>query len=109
MADDDAPIQVDPPRSTMDLATVVGLVSGFGLIGAAIVLGGSWTSFVNLPSILIVVGGTLAVTTICFSLTEMLRTVRVMMKTVFYSTRDPSEAAVQVLQIAELARRKGVL
>lgn len=109
MADEDTPIQVDPPRSTMDLATVVGLLSGFGLIGTAIVLGGSWTSFVNVPSILIVVGGTLAVTTMCFSLGEMLRTVRVMMKTVFYTSRDPSEAAVQVLQIAEVARRKGVL
>lgn len=93
----------------MDLATIVGLFSGFALIGTAIALGGSPASFINVPSVLIVVGGTLAATMICFSLAEMVRTFRVMLKTVFYATRDPSDAAVQVLQIAEVARKRGVL
>lgn len=96
-------------RSTMDMATVVGLICAFGLIGGAIVLGGSPGSFINPPSFLIVVGGTLAVTTVCFSLPEMSRTFRVVMKTFFYSSREPSDAAIQVLQIAEMARKQGVL
>ena len=96
-------------KQWLDLATVVGLLSGFGMIAAAIFLGGSPGSFINPPSILIVVGGTLAVTTACFSVPEMLRTARVAMKTALHSSRDPSDAAVQVLRIAELARKKGVL
>ncbi len=109
MAEDVASLNVREARSTMDLATVVGLASGFGLLTTAIVLGGSPESFFNPPSILIVVGGTLAVTTACFSLAEMGRTLRVVMSTFFYSSRDPAEAAIQVLQIAELARKQGVL
>ena len=93
----------------MDVATVVGLLCGFGLIGTAIFLGGSPESFLNPPSVLIVIGGTFAVTTACFSLGEMGRTVRVIGKTMFHTPRDPSQAATQVLQIAELARKRGVL
>ncbi|MBL6945335.1 MAG: MotA/TolQ/ExbB proton channel family protein [Rhodospirillales bacterium] len=93
----------------MDFATLVGLFCGFGLIGTAIFLGGQPESFVNLPGVLIVIGGTFSVTTMCFSLSEVARTARILSKTVFYSVRDPSEAATSVLRIAELARRQGVL
>ncbi len=54
-------------KSGLDLATLIGLISGFGLIIAAIFLGGNPASFINPPSILIVIGGTLAITTMCFS------------------------------------------
>lgn len=109
MAESGANARVGSARSSLDLATVIGLVCGFGLITTAIVLGGSPGSFINIPSILIVIGGTLAVTTACFSLVEIGRTARVMTKTLFRTTRDPSDAAIHVLQIAETARRQGVL
>ena len=109
MAESGANARVGPARSSIDLATVIGLVCGFGLITTAIVLGGSPGSFINIPSILIVIGGTLAVTTACFSLVEIGRTARVMTKTLFKTTRDPSDAAIHVLQIAETPRRQGVL
>ncbi len=96
-------------RTSIDLATVIGLICAFVLIGAAIVLGGSPSSFFDVPSVLIVVGGTLAVTTVCFTPLEMSRTMRVLLKTVFHSARDPSDAALHVLRIAEMARRRGVM
>jgi len=102
-------LNVRKVRPTMDLATIIGLICGFGMVLTAIILGGSARSFVNIPAVLIVVGGTLAVTTACFSLAEMSRTLREVMSTFFYSSRDPSEAAIQVLQIAEMARKQGVL
>ncbi len=104
-----ADVDIRETRSSMDIATILGLISGFGLIAAAIFLGGDPASFVNAPSVLIVIGGTFAIVTMCFSLSEVMHTFRVIMKTVFYSNRDPSEAAIQVLQVAELARRQGVL
>ena len=103
------PLHIRRTRSAMDMATVAGILCAFGLIAVAIIIGGSPASFVNTPAILIVIGGTLAVTTACFSLDEMRRTFRVVMKTVFYSSRDPSDAAIQVLKIAEMARKDGVL
>lgn len=109
MAEAQIGIVVGRAKTGTDVATVIGLVCGFGLIGAAIFMGGQPASFVNLPGILIVFGGTFAVTTMCFSFAEVARTARVLSKTVFYSSRDPSESAIHVLKIAEMARRQGVL
>ncbi|MEE8394004.1 MAG: MotA/TolQ/ExbB proton channel family protein [Rhodospirillales bacterium] len=109
MAVDNENIQVSPAKSSMDMATVIGLICGFGLILSAIVMGGDPKSFINPPGVLIVIGGTTAVTTMCFSLSEVAQSLRIVMKTVFYSSRDPSNAAIQVLQIAEMARKQGVL
>ena len=105
----DSTIHITKAKSSTDIATIIGLIGGFGLVIAAIVTGGSPGSFINIPSVLIVIGGTLCVTMICFSLQEMGRTAKVIVKTISYTSRDPSEAAIQVLQIAELARRQGVL
>jgi len=105
----DSSIHITKAKSPTDIATIIGLIGGFGLVIAAIVTGGSPGSFINVPSVLIVIGGTLCVTMICFSLQEMGRTAKVIVKTISYTSRDPSEAAIQVLQIAELARRQGVL
>jgi chemotaxis protein MotA len=109
MADDGANIHIAKRRSNLDFATVIGLLCGFGLVISAIVLGGSPGSFINPPSVLIVIGGTIAITTACFSLAEMGRTFRTIGKTLFHTSRDSSQTATQVLQIAELARKKGVL
>lgn len=105
----DSPIQITKAKSATDIATIVGLIGGFGLVVSAIFSGGSPKSFINIPSVMIVFGGTFFITMMCFSLQEMLRTLKTIMKTISYSSRDPSEAAIQVLQIAELARRQGVL
>ncbi len=43
----------------MDLATLVGLLGAFGIVVAAMVTGGDVGTFVNVPSLLIVMGGSL--------------------------------------------------
>lgn len=96
-------------KSSLDLATIVGLLVAFVLVAAAIILGGSADSFINPPSILIVIGGTIGVTTACFSLGEILRAGQLVFKTVLYQKQDPSTVAVQTLRIAEVARKQGVL
>jgi len=93
----------------MDIATIIGLILGFILVAAAIVTGGSPGAFIDLPSILIVIGGTFAVTTISFSLGEIIKGQGLMLKAVFYKSPDPSAAALQVLELADLARKNGVL
>lgn len=95
--------------TSIDLATILGLLGAFGLIISAMVLGGSPGSFVDIPSILIVIGGTFAVTMVSFSISEMLRAGVVIGKTFVATQYDPSGAANQVMQLSELARKKGVL
>ena len=50
----------------MDLATLIGMVSGFILIYVTIILGSPFMLFVNIPSIFCVFGGTLAALLINF-------------------------------------------
>jgi len=109
MADGGFQLERERTKSAVDLATIVGLVSGFGLVGAAIVMGGAPRSFIDIPSVLIVVGGTFAIVLTCFSVNEVLQTWRVLLKTILFSVRDPADSAVRVLQVAEYARRQGVL
>ena len=90
-------------KSTFDIATVAGLVIGFALVMMAIFLGGSPGAFIDIPSVLIVIGGTLAITTVCFALGEMLGLGKIIMRTIIYNARNPSDAAMQVLQLAETA------
>jgi chemotaxis protein MotA len=93
----------------VDAATLFGLAAAFALIAAAIVMGGAWQAFFNVPSLLIVLGGTFAVTTISFSLHDMLHTQKLLMSTFTCAARDPGDAARQVLEIAEKSRRDGLL
>lgn len=52
----------------MDLATIVGILGAIGIIIGAMVLGGDITIFVNVPSILIVIGGSILTVMIKFTL-----------------------------------------
>lgn len=102
---------VSPPasRSTIDLATIVGIPGAFLLIFTAIYLGGSPSAFFNLPSVCIVLGGTFGVTTACYSLRDMSNAIRIVAQTVFHRSRDPAGAAIHVLQLAQIARYRGAL
>ncbi len=106
--------QVRPPRAEHrwagpDLATIVGLGGALLLIAIAIALGGSWLAFVDLPAMLIVVGGTFLVTTISFSLADIARTQRVVVKSLRHTVPDAKQTAIQLLQLARRARKDGLL
>lgn len=54
----------------MDIATIIGLFGGTGLILSAVILGGTALIFVNIPGMLIVAGDTLATCFIKFSIMD---------------------------------------
>ena len=89
--------------------TLFGLLAGIGMLSAAIALGGSGKSFVDLPSLLIVVGGTLAVIIVCFSSDEVKSMLCVVGGTISSASPDPGAAAVRALEFAERARKRGLL
>lgn len=102
-------MRTPPARVSLDIATVMGISVAFLLIATAIILGGSPGAFFDLPAVFIVIGGTFGVTTACFSLHDILVASRVVTQTVFRTTRSPAPAARHVMQLADIARRKGVL
>ena len=61
----------------MDLATLVGLLGAFGIILSAMIMGGSPDMFINGPSLLIVLVGTLFVVLMKFTLGQFLGALKV--------------------------------
>jgi chemotaxis protein MotA len=86
-----------------------GLVMGCLVLAAAIIFGGSARSFIDLPSVLIVFGGTLAAVTVCFSFREVKATLGCVAATMLGAAPDPRAAALRALRLADDARRYGLL
>ncbi|QBQ54878.1 flagellar motor protein PomA [Nitrosococcus wardiae] len=93
----------------MDLATLLGLISSFGVVAGAILLGSSVLVFFNPPSLLIVLGGTTAVVLMKFSLSQFLGSFKVAMKAFVYKADKPEEIIKQALEMANTARKDGLL
>ena len=93
----------------MDIATVLGIVSAFGLVLSAILMGGSITLFVNIPSLLIVVGGTLGTTMINYPLKEVLGVVGVVKNVFFSKLLSAKDIIKQFGDFSNKARREGIL
>ena len=92
-----------------DISTLLGIGLATLLTVAAIVYGGDIKSFFDLPSVMIVVGGTLATTTACYSLPEMLRAQGIVLRTIFYGAENLTRAGEEMLGLAEEARKNGVI
>lgn len=93
----------------MDLATFFGLIGAVIAIGLAISMGGSAIVFVNLPGLIIVIGGTIAVTLMKFPVSHMLNAFKVGLKAFFHRSEKPIELIEQAVQLAIVARKKGLI
>jgi chemotaxis protein MotA len=93
----------------MDITTIVGIILGFVLIVAAMFLGGSPGAYLDIPSVLIVIGGTAASTMGAFPLVNILKLPGVTQKTLKGGAGDPAALIEQLVSFAEIARRDGIL
>ena len=94
----------------MDLATLIGLLLGFGALFVALVLeGGHLGGLVNISALVLVVGGTLGATTISFPLARMVGMVTVMKHVFFGKPEDPVQVVKQLVEFTRTARREGIL
>lgn len=93
----------------MDLATLIGLVGAFLTVGSAIVLGGSAGVFINAPSLIIVMVGTIMVTLMKFSLGQFLSAAKVAIKAFTSKTPEADELINKSVELANEARSNGLL
>ena len=94
----------------MDIATIIGLVAGLGIIIMAIMLGGDLGAFVNVPSLLIVVGGTICATLIKFPLSDVMKSFSLGAGIAFKNTQDDPQYLVdKAVELAEMVRKNGLL
>ena len=91
----------------MDLATILGMVVSFGLIMTALFLGGAPTSFIDVPAMLIVFGGTFGATLTHYPLGTFLRIGTIIRKTLVAKTPSSHMIIDQFMDYANRARREG--
>jgi len=94
----------------MDLATILGILAGTAVVGSAIFMGGDFMTFVNVPSICIVIGGTIAATILRFQLSTALGSFIMGAKSAFTSKKtNPRELIDEIARLADIIRRNGPL
>ncbi len=93
----------------MDIATIIGLVTSIGLVITAIQMGGSLASFVDVVSMLIVVGGTIGATLINYPLKEVLGAVSIGLKTFISKIHDPKTTINELIKLSQVVRKDGIL
>jgi chemotaxis protein MotA len=91
----------------MDIATIIGLVMAFGLVFLG--MGAFAAAFVDLPSVLIVVGGTLGAIFVFFPLEQILGLGGVVRNVFFAKPRQVSTLIASIIDYAGRARREGIL
>lgn len=93
----------------MDIATLLGMVVGLALVTGAIMLGSSILQFVDVPSMMIVFGGSLASISVAFPFEEVIQAFYAGVK-IFASRKvRPREVVDIMVKVAEISRREGLL
>ncbi len=93
----------------MDLATIIGIGVTFSLMIWAILLGGPLTIFIDMPSMLIVFGGTLGCTLVHYPFKEVSSALTVAKKTFLYQEIQINGLITQLMEFANKARKEGIL
>ena len=91
----------------MDIASIIGLVMAFGLI--VLGMGAFVTAFVDLPSLLIVVGGTMGVIFVFFPLENLMGVGGIIRNVFLTKPRQTSTLIATIIDFAGRARREGIL
>ncbi|MEM6665275.1 MAG: MotA/TolQ/ExbB proton channel family protein [Pseudomonadota bacterium] len=94
----------------MDIATIIGMIAGAAVVVLAIVLGGDVLTFLNIPSMLIVIGGGLAATLIRFPLSNVFKALSLGGRVAFTHRKTaPTDMINQIAELADIIRKNGPL
>lgn len=93
----------------MDIATIIGTVVAIVLILVGILSKTSLMTFVDPASLLLVLGGSIAATLMCFPMGMVKKTFAIMRNVIFAKSIDPVEQVKALVKLAEVARRDGIL
>ena len=93
----------------MDLATLIGIIVAWALIIATIALGSGALVFINGPSLMIVLGGTIAVVMMRFTLGQFLGAFKTAGKAFTNKSESAEELIASVVDLATVARKEGLL
>ncbi|MCL2874020.1 MAG: MotA/TolQ/ExbB proton channel family protein [Defluviitaleaceae bacterium] len=98
----------------MDKGSLIGFIAAVGLIVTAMILAvwpefGMMTAFLDAPSVLIVLGGTVAATMVSTTMENFVTSLKAMGKAFRPPNVDPMAAIEKIITLANLARKEGIL
>ncbi len=93
----------------MDIASLIGIILAWVLVFITILLGGELGMFVNAPSLVIVIGGSLAGVMMQFTLAQFLGAWGTAAKAFFYKETQNTDLINQIVECAQVVRKEGLL
>jgi chemotaxis protein MotA len=93
----------------VDITTLIGIMISFGLVIVSILIGGDGSWFINYPSVMIVMGGTMGATLLSYPLSEVLSVFGVAKNVFLHRSQSPSKLIPLMCGFAKKARQEGIL
>ncbi|MEX2213108.1 MAG: motility protein A [Phycisphaeraceae bacterium] len=93
----------------MDIGMLFGLLGTWALVMWAIVLGGSPAAYIDVPSMILVVGGTFTIVFYCYPPNYVLRLPKAIIRAVKGAKQPIEQLITDLVRFAEIARRDGIL
>ncbi len=94
----------------MDIATIIGLLLGFGaVIGGQVLEGGRIAAILQPTAALIVLGGTFGATCVSFPLSGIIQAFKSIRKVLFISSDNPEILLKDIISYATKARKNGLI
>ncbi len=93
----------------MDITTFVGILVAGGLVVSSIIMGGPGGWFINYPSLMIVIGGTMGATLINYPLSDVMSVFGVAKNAFSHTSESPNRLIALIIDFAKRARREGIL
>jgi len=93
----------------VDIATVLGLIGALAFIAMAMLLGGNFGMYVDLPSVLIVFGGSLFVVLMQYPMKQFFSSFKIAGKAFMFKADDPEDLIAKIIEMADAARKGGFL
>ncbi len=104
-----ASIRTTEKKQVIDVATILGLIVAFALVAMAIFLGGTPQAFINIPSVLIVIGGTFGVVVAGTRFNDIGGTAKYLLTTISRQQLIIGEVALQLIELGLAGRQQGLL
>ncbi|MDY6906022.1 MAG: MotA/TolQ/ExbB proton channel family protein [Thermodesulfobacteriota bacterium] len=92
----------------MDFASLIGILSGIALIVSAIMIGGDLHNFVNVPGMMIVVGGTCATTLLTFQFKDVMAAFKAAYFVFTQKKQEPNDLIETMIRLSRLSRKSGL-
>ncbi|OOF10981.1 flagellar motor protein PomA [Salinivibrio proteolyticus] len=93
----------------MDIATLIGIIGSFAFVIMAMLLGGTMNMYFDVPSVLIVIGGSLFVVLTKYTMGQFFACFKIAGKAFMFKSDDPEDLIAKIIEMADAARKGGFL